>query len=75
MGENALEPRTDFLFANPSFCGGVARILDFGGTLTDYNASPSGEMADAIAIGMDVAVVGKDMKGVMAGLGDNCKNA
>jgi len=65
MGEYIFEPRTDFLFAQPSFCEGAGRILDFGDTLTEYNASPSGEMADAIAIGMDVAVVGKDMKDVM----------
>ena len=62
MGEYTIEPRSDFLFAVPSFIEGMARVLDLGGTFTDYNYSPSDEMADAIAIGMDVAVVGKDMR-------------
>lgn len=66
MGENIFEVRTDFLFACPSFSEGVARILDFGDTLTEYNASPSGEIADGIAIGMDWAVIGKDIKSAIS---------
>ena len=65
MGEDIVEPRTDFLYAKPSFCEGAARILDFGNTLNVYNTSPTGEIADEIAIGMDWAVVGKDIKNAM----------
>ena len=61
MGEGIIEPRSDFLYAEPSFFEGVARLLDFGNTLNEYNTSPSGEIADKIAIGMDWAVIGKDM--------------
>jgi hypothetical protein len=37
---------SDFLFARPTFVGGIARILDFWGTLKVYNISPSAELAD-----------------------------
>lgn len=62
MGDNIIEPRTDFLYARPSFSEGVARIIDFGNGLNTYNTSPSSEIADEIAIGMDWAVVGKDIR-------------
>ena len=71
MGENITEPRTDFLFARPSFSEGVARIVDFNNSLNIYNASPSGEIADEIAIGMDWAVVGNDIKKAMGAFKDN----
>ena len=44
---------SDFLFARPSFIGGMAKIFDFGGNLRVYNASPTPEMADAKAITED----------------------
>jgi len=60
-----MEPRSDFLYAEPSFVEGIARILDFGGTLNQYNESPSGEVADEIAIRMDWAVVGHTIGNAM----------
>jgi hypothetical protein len=56
---------TDYLFARPSFWEGVARIMDFGGTLNTYNTVESPELADTIAIGMDVAMVGQDIRKVI----------
>lgn len=52
---------TDYLFARPSFLEGVARIMDIGGTLNEYNLDSDGEVADAIAIWSDWAMVGQDM--------------
>ena len=60
-----MESYSDFLFARPSFSEGAARILDFGNTLTMYNSSPSGEVADEIAIRMDWAAVGFSLYAAM----------
>ena len=54
-----------FLFARPSFCEGVARAIDLGGTLDEYNVSPSGEIADAIAFSADWRQVAEDMWAVI----------
>ena len=56
---------TTFLFARPSAAEGVARILDLAGTLDHYNASRSGEEADAIAMAMDWHAVGHDIAQAM----------
>ena len=61
-----MEIRSDFLYAKPSFLEGVARLVDFGGTLNEYNFSQTGEEADARAIWIDWAIVGQDMRRVMA---------
>jgi hypothetical protein len=53
--------QTDFLFARPSFIEGLARIIDFGGTLNEYNNSINPKEADSRAIRNDFAVVGKDI--------------
>lgn len=50
---------SDFLFARPSFIEGVARILDFGNTLNQYNTSAD---ADTIALTMDMYAVGDDLR-------------
>lgn len=60
-----MEIRSDFLYAKPSFLEGVARLVDFGGTLNEYNFSQTGDEADARATWMDWAVVGQDMRRVM----------
>ena len=52
---------TDFLFARPSFLEGVARVLDLGGTLQEYNRSLSEEDADFIALAADTKAVGDDL--------------
>lgn len=53
-----MEARSDFIYAEPSFWEGVARILDFGNTLNEYNRSQSGKAADQAALWMDWGVVG-----------------
>lgn len=56
---------TDFLFATPKFLSGVARILDFGSTLTVYNDSETTEEADYRASYSDWFMVAQDMKEAM----------
>ena len=53
---------SDFLFARPSLVGGVARLLDLGGTLKSYNHSSSEEMADLCAISQDWKAVGSALR-------------
>lgn len=55
------DERTTFLFARPSFFGGMARIFDFGQTLTEYNQSRTPDEADEIALRMDMAAVTDDL--------------
>ena len=51
--------RSDFLFARPTFVEGLARILDWGGSLSEFNRSGD---ADQIAIAMDWRMVGADLR-------------
>ena len=53
--------RAFYLFARPSALGGVARILDFGGTLNEYNTANSPEQADVLALWSDWLAVGDAM--------------
>lgn len=57
-----MEYTTTFLFACPSFVEGVARALDFGSTLQEYNNALSGEQADALALQADLQAVADDMQ-------------
>lgn len=57
---------TDFLFARPSFVGGMASVLDLGATLKAYNDSPSTNMADTRAIMSDWIVTGNDIRSAMS---------
>ena len=57
-----MNPYTSFLFAQPSFVEGIARSLDLGGTLQEYNGSFSPEQADATALHMDWQAIGKDLR-------------
>ena len=57
MGNN-----TDFLYARPSATEGVARLLDFGNFLNEYNSSRSEEQADVRALRADWYAVGDDMR-------------
>ena len=50
-----------FLFSNPSLLSGMARVLDLGGTLNEYNVSATAEQADRLAIKSDWAIVGADI--------------
>ena len=53
--------RAAILFARPSVLGGIASILDFGDTLTEYNTANSPEQADVLALWSDWLAVGDDM--------------
>lgn len=48
------------LFARPSFFEGVARSLDLGGTLQEYNSALSEDQADLLALRSDWWAVGED---------------
>ena len=54
-----------FINARPSFIEGFARVLDLGGTLTEYNQSLNGEQADSIALTMDWCAIGEDFREAM----------
>lgn len=56
---------SDFLFARPSFWEGLGRLIDFGGTLTEFNSALSGPQADRYAIGQDWRAVGNDLRNAM----------
>ena len=56
---------SDFLFARPSFIEGMARLLDLGATLQEYNRSITPIEADARALYNDFRAVGEDMKRAM----------
>ncbi len=51
-------------FAVPTFITGLARILDFAGSMTQYNRIPHPLDADRIAIAADWAAVVADMRKV-----------
>lgn len=53
--------KTDFLFAQPSFTSGAARILDLWGIFDDYNGSETPAEADAKALASDWLVAGQDI--------------
>jgi hypothetical protein len=53
--------KSDFLFAQPSFASGAARILDLWGQLDDYNISATTLEADEKAIAADWLLVGQDL--------------
>ncbi len=59
MGKVSVE--TSYLFANPSFLGGMAVTLDMGGNMVIFNESATPMEADAKAISNDWKAVGKDL--------------
>ncbi|MFZ0704677.1 MAG: hypothetical protein WAM71_03675 [Candidatus Korobacteraceae bacterium] len=60
--------KSDFLFAQPSFASGAARILDLWGQFDDYNISNTPQEADESAIAADWIIVGQDLCYAMKGL-------
>jgi hypothetical protein len=56
---------TDFLYARPSFLEGVARLMDFGNALNDYNRSDRPQEADERALRADWYAVGDDLRAAM----------
>lgn len=59
MGKVSME--TSYLYANPSFVGGMAMTLDMGGTLMVFNESSTPMEADVKAMSNDWKAVGKDL--------------
>lgn len=57
--------KSDFLFAQPSFASGAARVFDLFGQFDDYNRSETTEEADAKAIASDWIVIGQDIADAM----------
>jgi hypothetical protein len=53
---------TDLLYARPSFLEGVARLLDFGGTLNEYNRLDTPEDVDLVALRSDWEALGQDYR-------------
>jgi hypothetical protein len=54
-----------FLFATPSLWEGVARLVDFAGTMDEYNTSRSEAEADWRALCADWLAVGRDLDAAM----------
>lgn len=52
---------TDFLFAQPSWLSGVARVIDLGASFDEYNVSATPARADARALSADWRVIGQDL--------------
>jgi hypothetical protein len=52
--------RTDFLFTQPSFFRGVARVIDLWGQLNAYNLSVTSSEADLIALRSDWEMIRRD---------------
>lgn len=50
------------LFAEPSFLRGVARLLDFSGSLSDYNFGLTPRETDALALAADRRAVLQDYR-------------
>jgi len=57
---------TDFLFAQPSFIGGMASIMDLGTTLVIFNESHTPEEADSRAVKSDWIITGDDIRSAMS---------
>ncbi|MEA5581723.1 hypothetical protein VB620_10280 [Nodularia harveyana UHCC-0300] len=57
---------SSYLYARPSWSEGVARIVDFGNTLQEYNTSLTTEQADYLALLSDWLTVGNDLRIAMS---------
>ena len=58
-------PHVSFRFTMPSFLSGMARTLDFMGTLANYQWGTSDERLDALAVYHDWSAVGDDLGAAM----------
>jgi hypothetical protein len=50
------------LFAQPSFAEGFGRLWDFGNFLTEYNYTPTGDLADYVALRSDTMAVAHELE-------------
>lgn len=56
-----MDDPTMFLFARPSLLEGMARVVDLGGTLNEYNFSLDESQADRLALKADMAALRVDI--------------
>ncbi len=56
---------TDLLYARPSVLEGIARLMDFAGSLNEYNTSETPEEADRLAIASDWYAIGQDLRKIL----------
>lgn len=49
-----------FLFAMPGLFSGMSSVFNLSGDFTDYNTSPSPEIADIMAFKSDLRAIGGD---------------
>lgn len=56
---------SSFLFVRPSFFEGIARVLDIGNTLFEYNQSFTPEQADSCAFWCDWRAIGEDYAAIL----------
>ena len=59
--------RSDFLFSTPTFLSGAGTVINIAGNFYEFNGSPTGIIADEIAIGCDFGMIGQDIKDVVQG--------
>ena len=57
--------RSTFLFPDTGFLHGLARLVDFGKSLDQYNTTPASGDADTRALVQDWLAVGDDIRGAM----------
>ena len=62
MSEMGERQTSMYLFAQPSFLTGVARLVDPFGTLDAYNTFPTEDMADFYALYSDWLAVGDEIR-------------
>ncbi len=67
--------KSDFLFAQPSFASGAARVFDLWGQFDDYNRSSTPSEADAKAIAAARFVIGQDIFDAIEQHDSECKVA
>ena len=59
---------SDYLFARPSFLGGMGRAIDLFGVMDDYNYSLNGAESDQKAIASDWNAIYSDLYAAYEGL-------
>lgn len=60
------EFRSTFLFPTPNWCEGMARLVDFGNSLTMFNRSQAPEDPDVRAMTQDWLSVGDRIREAMS---------
>jgi hypothetical protein len=74
-GEKNMFDFTNFLYARPSFIGGVSRVVDLGSTLNEYNSTFIPAIADYYAMKSDWMMVGSDIQTAIIEYGKEEKQA